>query len=93
MNYGRFGKDGRKMVHPVGDHTGNPMPVRGYAAKRIIDLFRFNGSSCHSGRGSMVWIIEEFCKTNDIQLTVTQHAKGYVCTKSAPSDQKPVENQ
>lgn len=70
--------DGRKKVAPPKGALGEPIAVRSWQAKRIIEAFEHSGHSTHSGQGSTLWVILDYCNENGIPYDLTaKPGEGY----------------
>ena len=52
---------------------GNPMQVRLAIAKSIVQNFQDGRYSNHSARGSLVWVIQEWCHLNNVPYRIARH--------------------
>lgn len=68
----KFDGDGRQKIEATKPRRGTwPMAVTRASARRCIAAFLEKGISHHSGRGGMLWVIEEYCRENGIPYRVT----------------------
>ncbi|SDE60997.1 hypothetical protein SAMN05444679_12617 [Variovorax sp. CF079] len=83
LNFAPFDGDGRERVEPIAPRPGTrPRGVSHNTARSVIKEFIEQGGSTHSEAGSVLWVIEAWCKKQGIAVTVIQHeAGGYVTTK------------
>ena len=83
LDFAPFDGYGRARVEPIAPRPGTrPRGVSHSTARNVIKEFIEQGGSTHSAAGSVLWVIEAWCKKQGIAVTVIQHeAGGYVTTK------------
>lgn len=76
--------DGAQLVHPRPEfaYPGNPKRVTLGQARRIVAAFQLSGSSSHSQRGELVWILIDWARENEIALRVCTYRAGPLTKKT-----------
>lgn len=68
-----FDQDGRKYAKPPAKYKPFAMSVSNGAARSLISRFMVSGfKSAHSARGALIWVLQEWCDKQGLQLTVTE---------------------
>lgn len=66
--------DGRgNCCPPVGAIGREPTTVRLSTARNIANEFILSGYSTHSGAGSTLWVVIDWCRTYNVSHSVTTH--------------------
>lgn len=58
---------------------GDPMQITLSIARSVVQNFQDGRFSNHSPRGSLVWVIQEWCHLNHVKYTVQHHKMGGYC--------------
>lgn len=75
LQFGRFAGDGRKKIHPLKEHTRegtHPISLSKAQARTAIDRMMIDGSSLHSWRGGLLWVMIEYAETNNLKYEVDE---------------------
>lgn len=71
IDFAPFDGDGRRKVEPIDPRPETrPMAVTNASARFLIESFCKTGNTFHSSQGAVLWIVEAWCKRQNVPLKV-----------------------